>query len=278
MISMKPFASVLQVLLGVILALAVPLGVLFRIMQLLYAIDYSTGFYKEWHFSLPMLDVTLAVTAVLVLLSAVFLRKMELSVPHMKTLGVSLFSFLCAAGIALQLVLQMVQAKEWGVLFFLSFLLSAVSVGCFVALGIKTRQHMASSPAFLFRNIVLTLWCCVEILMVFFDHSTESNTSEYVFIILFLYFATLFFVKYGKLAFYSGPTNACSFSLLVSSSLMGLFGCILSIPNFFVALSGAGSWLELSPFSCVALPLGAYGLVFFYSNCFHSVFKKGLRV
>lgn len=278
MMSMKPFASVLQVLLGVVLALAVPLGIIFRIMQLLYAIDYSTGFYKEWHFSLPALDITLAVAAVLVLFCSIFLRKMELSVPRTKALGISLLSFLCAAGIALQLVLQIVQTKEWSILFILAFLLSAISAGCFVALGIETRQHAASSSAFLFRNIVLTLWCCVEILMVFFEHSTESNTSEYVIVILFLYFATLFFVKYGKLAFYNGPTNASTFSLLVSSSLMGLFGCILSVPNFFVALSGTEAWLELSPFSCVALPFGIYGLVFFYSNCFHSAFKKGLRI
>ena len=115
-------------------------------------------------------------------------------------------------------------------------------------------------------------------LLVFFDHSSKSNTSEYVFVILFLYFASLFFVKYGKLAFYNGPTHATTFSLLASGSLMALFGFVLSVPNFVASCYGVTSWQSFSPFSCVAFPLAVYGLVFVCMSCLRSGSKKQLHI
>lgn len=278
MIPMKSNRSFLQLVLGVVLLLAAPVGIIFRIMQLLYAIDYTTGFYKEWHFSVSALDITLIVAAAAVILTAFFLRKMELSVPAFKPFGLTLLSFFCAAGILAQLVLQFLQAESWSALFLVSTALSAASFLCFLVLGFRHEQNKASSSAFLIRNIVLTLWCCSEILLVFFDHSTKSNTSEFVFSIVFLYFASIFFVKYGKLAFYSGPTHRASFSLLLSASLMMLFGFILSIPDFFLLFSGEGTWKDLSPFACMALPLAAYGTLFICFNCFRSGSKNSLRI
>lgn len=279
MIAMKFNYRGLRILLVALLALAIPCGIIFRTMQLLYAIDYTTGFYKEWHFSLPALDITLFIAAVLTIVFAFFLKRAPLSSDLAKgRAGISLLSFLCAAGLAGQLVLQFIQTNNWSVLALVSTALSVVCLVSFLALGIRQSQASSGSNAFLFRNIVLTLWCCAEMLTVFFDHSSESNTSEYVFVILFLYFSSLFFVKYGKLAFFDGPTDQSSFSLLISSSLMSLFGFVLSVPNIVAGCYGVASWENFSPFSCVAFPLAIYGLVFVCANCLRSDSKKALHI
>ncbi len=272
-------SKALRVVLTAVLAVSVPCGIIIRTMQLFYAIDYETGFYKGWHFSLPALDITLAVSAVLVLILSFFLKNAALSAGFSKkTLGISVLSFLCAAGLTGQLVLQILQARSWSALMLISVALSAVSIACFLALGIRQNQAEQGSNAFLFRNIVLTLWCCSEMLLIFFDHSSKSNTSEYVFVIFFLYFASLFFVKYGKLAFYSGPTDRSSFSLLVSGSLMSLFGFVLSAPNLIAVCSGLASFQDFNPFSCVAFPIAIYGLVFICTNCLRSGSRKGIHL
>jgi hypothetical protein len=269
----------MRIILVALLALSIPCGVVFRVMQLLYAIDYETGFYKEWHFSLPALDITLFTAAALTLVLALFLKRVPLSAGFSKgCFGVSFLSFLCAAGLAGQLILQMIQESNWSVLMLVSTALSIICIISFVALGIRQDQALPGSGAFLFRNIVLTLWCCSEMLLVFFDHSSESNTSEYVLVILFLYFASLFFVKYGKLAFYNGLTCATTFSLLVSGSLMALFGFVLSVPNLVASCYGVTSWQSFSPFSCIAFPLAVYGLVFVCMNCLRSDSKKQLHI
>ncbi len=279
MIAMKFNSRALRIILVALLALSIPCGIVFRVMQLFYAIDYETGFYKEWHFSLPALDITLFAATVLTLVLVFFLKRVPLSAGFSKgRFGVSLLSFLCAAGLAGQLILQTMQESGWSVLMLVSAALSVVCTISFIALGVKQTQALPESSAFLFRNIVLTLWCCSEMLLVFFDHSSESNTSEYVFVILFLYFASLFFVKYGKLAFYNGPTYATTFSLLASGSLMALFGFVLSVPNLVASCYGVTSWQSFSPFSCVAFPLAVYGLVFVCMSCLRSGSKKQLHI
>lgn len=279
MIAMKFNSKALQIILAALLALAIPCGIVFRIMQLMYAIDYETGFYKEWNFSLTALDLTLLITTISVLILSFFLKRLPLSAEFSKGhFGISLLSFLCAAGLAGQLVLQIIQAESLSFLLLISIILSVICTVCFISLGIKRNQEKHESNAFLFRNIALTLWCCCEMLLVFFDHSSESNTSEYVFIILFLYFSSLFFVKFGKLAFYSGETYQSTFSLLASGSLMALFGFILSVPNFIAICCGIASWQRFSPFSCVAFPLAVYGFSFICASCLHSGPKEGLHV
>ena len=229
------------------------LGIVFRTMQLHYAIDFSTGFYKEWHYSLPALDTVLLGAAVLVVLLSILLKRKPLYAVLPKRLGGSLLPFFCAAGLAAQTILQMVQTTEWGL------------------------QQALAKPGvsgYLFRNMVLTLWCCCQMLTVFFERSSESNTSEFVFITLFLYASTVFFIKYGKLTFYSQPDHHSSFSLLLSASFLSLFGFTLSVPNIILLCTGGASPADFSPIACAALPLAVYGFSFLFINCLSSSKKQ----
>ena len=164
---MKPFASVLQVLLGVVLALAVPLGVLFRTMQLLTPLTIPPVFYKEWHFSTSCAGCYAGSRSSAGASLCRFSAQMDLSVPHTKAFGISLFFFFVCGWHCASTGAANRSGQSGAFCFSFRFCFRQSVQAVFVALGIETRQHAASSPAFLFRNIVLTLWCCVEILMVF---------------------------------------------------------------------------------------------------------------
>lgn len=268
MMIMKTENRPLRILFAVLLFVAIPVSVVLRTLQLLYAIDYATGFYKGWHFSIQTLDYVLLGVVVAALVLAFLLRKMPVSAVFVKRVsGNAILAFLCAAGLIGQLVMQFLQLESWSVLMLLSTLLTFVCIIAFLTLGFLQMQASPKSSAFLFRNIALTLWCSAEMLMVFFDHSAKSNTSEYVFVILFFYFTALFFVRYGKLAFYRDEPPKSSFSLLASSALMALFGFTLSVPNIIGVFFSPVTWRDFEPFSLVALPLAVYGLIFFSYNC-----------
>ena len=269
----------LRILLVGLLTLSIFCGIIFRTIQLFCAIDYQTGFYKEWNFSLPALDITLFTATIVIFILVFFLKRVPIFTGVSKRgVGISLLSLLCAAGMIGQMILQILQTQSWSILMLISVVLSSVSFFCFLILGIREFLSHSGSGTSLFRNTTVTLWCCAEMLWVFFDHSSKSNTSEYVFVILFLYFATLFFVKFGKLAFYDSPTYASTFSLFASSSLMSLFGFVLSVPNIIAGCCGIASWQSLSPFSCVAFPFAIYGLFFVCSNCLNLSQNKRLNI
>lgn len=262
------------IILFAVVSAGVLLGIVFRTMQLHYAIDFSTGFYKEWHYSLPALDTVLLGAAVLVVLLSILLKRKPLYAVLPKRLGGSLLPFFCAAGLAAQTILQMVQTTEWGIWLLVSSVLAAVSVVCFILLGLQQALAKPGVSGYLFRNMVLTLWCCCQMLTVFFERSSESNTSEFVFIILFLYASTVFFIKYGKLTFYSQPDYHSSFSLLLSASFLSLFGFTLSVPNIILLCTGGASPADFSPIACAALPLAVYGFSFLFINCLSSPQKQ----
>lgn len=241
----------------------------FRSWQLFHAIDFATGFYNNWDFSLFWFDVVLVVAAIGVLAFSLLLRNQpfQAAFTHNRTLS-CICGLLCAIGISLTGVFAFVQTpiSEFTILQYLSIFMSIPAIAAFVAYAYRAVQ-LGKHTMRLWQCGVVTIWGCVELFRVFIDESYRSNTSEYVLIVIAFCLLTLFFLKLGRQCLKTrGETPNVSFLVLFSSALGSVFGLMVSISNLIAIFSGLGTIYDFFPSTVALLPLSLFAAGFFITN------------
>ena len=242
-------------------------GVVLNLLQVIFAIDHETGFYAVWHFSIPALDFLLITGVLLFGIIAFLFRGSALTGEFPGgSVGTGVFCAFSAVGLFGQFTLSLFRMTEPSFISLLSLLVTALCFAGFLALVSKRESLSETSGFFLaFRSIVPALWGCLQMILLFFEESVLSNTSEHILSILFLGSATVFFIKLGLLSF-PGNGKKGGFILLFSGALTALFGFTFALTDFIGCLTGIISWNALSPLSCAVLPFAAAALGFVEKN------------
>ena len=256
---------------------AVVLGISLRTVQLFRVIDLSTGFYKGWDLSLPLLDIVLAAAVLGTVIFSLLIRSTRFQAAIFPSPALSgLISLFCAAGICctdVTLILQKNALSGLSVPNTITLILSLGAAIAFIAFSFRSFLGRRLVPA-VWQIVLVTLWGCVQVFSIFIDDSSRSNTSEYVIVISTLCLMILFFVKLGRRCLYPNETRGVSFLLIGSSALMSILGLSISLPNIIAACFGLGSWFDFLPVNLALFPISIFVAGFFATNCLQKTTKK----
>lgn len=239
-----PFSKTISLIVFVLMmAVAIPV----RTIQLLYFIDYSTGFYVQGDQTADILSALLNIVlwaGLIVIALLLFFGQGEYPETFRnrnKPLGFAAM----AAGLCLLIRMGFVLVNEFpqvgrGVLDLSSALQIALLVLAAVALnayGLKLIEGQTEKSKFGFLMLMPTFWAALTLMSSFMAHTTIANISENLFDILALSFTTIFLYTFTRVSMgYLGTMTETV--LLMSGTMTAAFSLLSALPRFLILVAG----------------------------------------
>ncbi len=266
---MKIRNTLIVFLVGALIAL--PL----KTYQLLTSVDYSSGFFK----SEGALNIILPVLLVLCVVGCYVTALMSKNHPQYSPNIRSPFLGLVCGGTALAIgwesasdLLNQETARFEGTI---GLVYSCLGLICVLAFLFPAVSFFMGNNLIESRPVIMmlpVLWMGMRMVLTFFDFTTRANINESIYDLVFMVFMTLFLLAAAK--FLSGAAENSSKMLFGSGCAAVLFGALVTLPRFILALSGKPEFNQLSEsvrapyrasFSDLLLTVLAIGMMFYAS-------------
>ncbi len=225
------------------LALAVAL----RTMQLFFAVDSATGFFKPAYTKIGLI-ITILIFIIAVFMTAVTLmvRRAPVKMPKLsKKIGVA--AALLAASIAYDLSALSATVPAWQII--LTLVLGVFAAVYFLALAVKCFVNFKLPQIF---AVFPVLYFCAKLIYFFTAISTIALVTSNLFLLIAQAFTVLFMFEFAKLSNNIDADNSYK-RICLTGFLSTLFCAIASIPQLLsTLLSNSQTQLSnLSSYLCV---------------------------
>lgn len=206
------------------------LAVALRTMQIFFAVDSATGFFKPAYVKIGLIiTVLIFIIAVLMAASSLMVRRAPVKMPKLsRKIGVA--SVLLAGSIAYDLSALSSTVPAWQIT--LTLILGSVSVLYFLALGVKCFVSFKLPQIF---AVLPVLYFCAKLIYFFTAISTIALVTSNLFLLIAQAFTVLFMFEFAKLANNIDADNSYK-RICFTGFLSALFCAIASIPSLLSAL------------------------------------------
>jgi hypothetical protein len=217
----------------IVLAIA---SVVVRVYQVLYVIDPTTGFYREGHLTVPLLNVLLLVAVILFLSFKVKIQSADASIDPGSVLGRgtgvggAFVHYIVSLGFLFYvLTLLMTSHGAFSVGMLLDAALAILSSVFFIILG--TAVVFGRPPeGIAWLSLFPFLWCAWRLIRAFLEYTTIANISSQLFDVLYMVSVLLFLFSVAKsLAGMPSLKNVIAFGFCTV-----LFAAVTAIPNLIL--------------------------------------------
>lgn len=210
--------------------IAIPL----RLIQLSFAIEPDTGFYKEGHISVPLLTFVIIATFI-ILIVLPFLLKPEYVAPDKSELRLTgAFGVILGISLFIVSIFNFLAIDETELLFegmYFTEIFGILSGVYFVVLGIKLVVEKGPLKSLLLFSLVPIIWSTMKLFISFVQYTMIANISEILFEVLSLAFFPVFL--YGHARIITNIKSKFGFNIVISFGLLSsFFGLVSTLPKY----------------------------------------------
>lgn len=247
------FVNKISPLVGYIALLVTAVSsIIVRAIQLLYAIDYRTGFYNP-HFSVSLLKIIMIVMIPVSILLILVGKRENLSEKMVEQKSILVTITFVATGLMMmiqgifKIAVSVIAVTVEDVTtpsevsdYLIIFLLFLSGLALIVA---AKNNHKGMKNSLLFA--IPTIYFCVQLMITFMAHTTIANISENLLEVLLLCAIVVFFCSFGKIIIgISGKFSEVF--LTISACATVVLGAVVLLPQYIVMIYDAISGTEYS--------------------------------
>ncbi len=242
--------------------IALPVCIVLRVLQILFTIDNTNGFYIEKFKGLGQFITFLIFTVCIVIGVLAFKAyKTPERIPR-SDIFLSASAFLVSLALVLELIFEKLPTtmSAWHVL--VIKILEILGAVYFAAFGLQITKKVILP---LISHIIIVFYVMAKAVITFINISALALISDTIFLVTGYCLLLLFFVNFAKLNNRLG--NEYTFRKILASSLSASVICISQSVAFFVAnIFSHGKYIHTDiTANLVILSLGIFVVVFTYS-------------